>query len=156
MNKFALFFRNQMSFFWLPSAWFCGVRVHSLENNSCTVGVKHGWLNKNPFNSLFWAVQGMAAEMPGGLLLQEKIKKSGHSIAMLLIGSSSNFTKKAVGKILFTFEYGKELDKLVNDAVVTKEAQTIKINTKGIDENGDVVSDFSFQWSIKLRSKKKY
>jgi len=156
MNKFALFFRNQMSFFWLPSAWFCGVRVHSLENNSCTVRVKQGWLNKNPFNSLFWAVQGMAAEMPGGLLLQEKIKKSGHSIAMLLIGSSSNFTKKAVGKILFTFEDGKELDKLVNDAVVTKEAQTIKINTKGIDENGDVVSDFSFQWSIKLRSKKKY
>ena len=81
MSKFKLFFRNQMSFFWLPSAWFCGVRVDSLNNNSCTVRVKHNFLNKNPFNSLFWAVQGMAAEMPAGLLLQEKIKSSGHSIA---------------------------------------------------------------------------
>ena len=46
------------------------------------------------------------------------------------------------------------MDKLVNDAVLTKDAQLITINTKGIDENGDVVSDFSFKWSIKLRSKK--
>ena len=92
--------------------------------------------------------------MPGGLLLQEKIKRSGHSIAMLVIGSSSRFNKKAVGKILFTYENGEDLDKLVNDAVITKDAQIITINTKGIDENGDVVSDFSFKWSIKLRSKK--
>jgi len=154
MNKSRLFLRNQMSFFWLPSAWLCGVRVDSFHTNSCSVRVKHGFLNKNPFNSLFWAVQGMAAEMPGGLLLQEKIKRSGHSIAMLLIGSSSSFTKKAVGKILFTYENGDDLDKLVNDAVITKDAQVITINTKGIDENGDVVSDFSFKWSIKLRSKK--
>jgi hypothetical protein len=130
------------------------VRVDSIENNSCSVRVKHRWINKNPFNSLFWAVQGMAAEMPGGLLLSEKIKNSGHNISMLLIGSTSNFTKKAVGKILFTYENGPDLDKMVNDAVVTKEAQTLTILTKGIDQNGDVVSEFTFKWSIKLRSKK--
>ena len=73
---------------------------------------------------------------------------------MLLIGSSSSFNKKAVGKILFTYENGDDLDKLVNDAVITKDAQVITINTKGIDESGYVVSDISFKWSIKLRSKK--
>ncbi|MBT4415977.1 MAG: thioesterase, partial [Flavobacteriaceae bacterium] len=30
---------------------------------------------------------------------------------------------------------------------------TITIKTKGIDEKGDVVCEFSFQWSIKARSK---
>jgi len=154
MSKFKLFVRNQMSFFWLPSAWFCGVKVDSLNSNSCTVGVKHNFFNKNPFNSLFWAVQGMAAEMPGGLLLMKKIKRSGHSVAMLLIGSNSSFKKKAVGKIFFTFDKGKDLDKFLNDAIITKKAQTISIKTNGIDENGDVVSEFSFMWSIKLRSKK--
>ncbi len=143
-----------MSFFWLPAAWICGVRVDSLENNKCTVRVKLGFFNKNPFKSLFWAVQGMAAEMPGGLLLQNKIKSSGHNIAMLLVGSSSNFTKKAVGKVLFTYEQGELLDKLVNEAVKTKDAQTITIKTNGIDQSGDVVSEFSFNWSIKLRSKR--
>jgi hypothetical protein len=43
---------------------------------------------------------------------------------------------------------------LVNQAVKTKEAQTITIKTNGVDEKGDVVSEFSFNWSIKLRSKK--
>ena len=143
-----------MSFFWLPAAWICGVRVDSLENNKCTVRVKLGFFNKNPFKSLFWAVQGMSAEMPGGLLLQNKIKSSGHNIAMLLVGSSSNFTKKAVGKVLFTYEQGELLDKLVNEAVKTKDAQTITIKTNGIDQSGDVVSEFSFNWSIKLRSKR--
>ena len=149
-----LFIKNQLSFFWLPSAWICGVRVDSEEINKCSVRVKLGFFNKNPFKSLFWAVQGMAAEMPGGLLLQNKIKSSGQNIAMLLVGSSSNFTKKAVGKILFTFEQGELLDELVNQAVKTKEAQTITIKTNGVDEKGDVVSEFSFNWSIKLRSKK--
>ncbi len=95
---------KKRSFFWLSAAWICGVRVDSEESNKCSVRVKLGFINKNPFKSLFWAVQGMAAEMPGGLLLQNKIKNSGQNIAMLLVGSSSKFTKKAVGKILFTFE----------------------------------------------------
>ena len=95
MSKLSLFIKNQISFFWLPAAWICGVRVDLEESNKCVVRVKLGFINKNPFKSLFWAVQGMAAEMPGGLLIQNKIKSSGQNIAMLLVGSSSKFTKKS-------------------------------------------------------------
>tara|TARA_B110000977_G_C11027267_1_gene473754 strand:- start:1155 stop:1598 length:444 start_codon:yes stop_codon:yes gene_type:complete len=146
--------RNTLSFFALPAAWICGVRVDSIIKDKCVVRVKHRWINQNPFKSLFWAVQGMAAEMAGGLLLMNKINKSGQSIAMLLVGSSSVFTKKATGKILFTYDQGEELDKLIIDAVTTKLPQTITIKTKGVNEKGDVVSEFSFDWSIKLRSKR--
>jgi hypothetical protein len=154
MNKIILRMRNTLSFFALPAAWICGVRVDSLTEDKCVVRVKHRWINQNPFKSLFWAVQGMAAEMAGGLLLMNKINKSGQSIAMLLVGSSSVFTKKATGKILFTYDQGEELDKLIIDAVTTKLPQTITIKTKGVNEKGDVVSEFSFDWSIKLRSKR--
>ena len=154
MNKIILRMRNTLFFFMLPAAWICGVRVDSLIEDKCVVRVKHRWINQNPFKSLFWAVQGMAAEMAGGLLLMNKINKSGQSIAMLLVGSSSVFTKKATGKILFTYDQGEELDKLIIDAVTTKLPQTITIKTKGVNEKGDVVSEFSFDWSIKLRSKR--
>jgi hypothetical protein len=154
MNKIILRMRNTLSFFALPAAWICGVRVDSLIEDKCVVRVKHRWINQNPFKSLFWAVQGMAAEMAGGLLLMNKINKSGQSIAMLLVGSSSVFTKKATGKILFTYDQGEDLDKLIIDAVTTKLPQTITIKTKGVNEKGDVVSEFSFDWSIKLRSKR--
>jgi hypothetical protein len=138
----------------LPAAWICGVRVDSLIEDKCVVRVKHRWINQNPFKSLYWAVQGMAAEMAGGLLLMNKINKSGQSIAMLLVGSSSVFTKKATGKILFTYDQGEDLDKLIIDAVTTKLPQAITIKTKGVNKKGDVVSEFSFEWSIKLRSKR--
>lgn len=154
MNKIILRMRNTLSFFALPAAWICGVRVDSIIKDKCVVRVKHRWINQNPFKSLFWAVQGMAAEMAGGLLLMNKINKSGQSIAMLLVGSSSVFTKKATGKILFTYDQGEDLDKLIIDAVTTKLPQTITIKTKGVNEKGDVVSEFSFDWSIKLRSKR--
>tara|TARA_B100000795_G_scaffold221414_1_gene176085 strand:+ start:97 stop:561 length:465 start_codon:yes stop_codon:yes gene_type:complete len=153
MKKIKLRIKNTLSFFILPAAWICGVRVDSTNEDSCVVRVKHRWINQNPFKSLFWAVQGMAAEMAGGLLLMDKINRSGHSIAMLLVGSSSIFTKKATGKILFTYDMGKALDKLILDAVTTKLPQTITIKTNGVNQQGDVVSEFSFQWSIKLRSR---
>ena len=153
MKKIKLRIKNTLSFFILPAAWICGVRVDSTDQDSCVVRVKHRWINQNPFKSLFWAVQGMAAEMAGGLLLMDKINRSGHSIAMLLVGSSSIFTKKATGKILFTYDMGKALDQLILDAVTTKLPQTITIKTNGVNQQGDVVSEFSFQWSIKLRSR---
>jgi len=153
MKKIKLRIKNTLSFFILPAAWICGVRVDSSHEDSCVVRVKHRWINQNPFKSLFWAVQGMAAEMAGGLLLMDKINRSGHSIAMLLVGSSSIFTKKATGKILFTYDMGKALDQLILDAVTTKLPQTITIKTNGVNQQGDVVSEFSFQWSIKLRSR---
>ena len=153
MKKIKLRIKNTLSFFILPAAWICGVRVDSSDEDSCVVRVKHRWINQNPFKSLFWAVQGMAAEMDGGLLLMDKINRSGHSIAMLLVGSSSIFTKKATGKILFTYDMGKALDQLILDAVTTKLPQTITIKTNGVNQQGDVVSEFSFQWSIKLRSR---
>ena len=78
---------NKITFFTflkLPAVFWLGVRVKSIDFDSCSVAVRHRWITQNPFKSLFWAVQGMAAEMPGGLLLQNKIKNSGQNIAMLL------------------------------------------------------------------------
>jgi hypothetical protein len=53
-------------FFKLPSAWWSGVRLYEINSDKCIVKVKHRWINQNPFNSMFWAVQGLAAEMTTG------------------------------------------------------------------------------------------
>mgnify|MGYP005989305317 FL=1 len=53
---------NMYLFFKLPAAWWSGVRLRSLSTQQAVVTVRHRWINKNPFNSMFWAVQGMAAE----------------------------------------------------------------------------------------------
>ena len=60
----------------LPAAYFTGIRVKAIDEKSCTVSVKHRWVNQNPFKSMYWAVQGMAAELSTGALVMGKIKFS--------------------------------------------------------------------------------
>ena len=92
---------NIYTFFKLPSVWWCGIRVKSINKESCLVGVKHRWINQNPFKSMFWAVQGMAAELSTGLLLINEIEISKKKFSMLVLNNKANFSKKATGKILF-------------------------------------------------------
>ena len=54
---------NKFLFFKLPSAYWSGVRVKSINHTTCIVTVKHKWFNQNPFNSMYFAVQAMAAEL---------------------------------------------------------------------------------------------
>ena len=53
---------NRFLFIKLPSAFLCGVRLRSLNRERAVVTVTLNFLNKNPFKSMFWAVQGMAAD----------------------------------------------------------------------------------------------
>ena len=93
---------NKFLLFKLPSAFICGVRVKTIDENQCVVSVKHRWINQNPFNSMYFAVQAMAAELSTGALVMFQIQKSGRKISMLVANNKGNFTKKAKGRITFT------------------------------------------------------
>ena len=85
----------------LPAAYFTGVRAKYIDDVKCVVTVKHRWINQNPFKSMFWAVQGMAAELTTGALMMAKIQESGKKVSMLVANNNATFTKKATGKITF-------------------------------------------------------
>lgn len=137
--------------FKLPIAKIAGLKLHSYNEKESQISVKFGWLNQNPFKSMFWAVQGMAAELSTGTLCMSKIQKTGKKISMLVVGLQANFTKKAVGKIIFSCNQGEELDAVLNKAIETGEGQTLVMRSVGIDEAGDQVSEFFFTWSFKLK-----
>lgn len=143
---------NLYLFLKIPISWIAGVRLQLLNDKNCITKVKFGWLNQNPFNSMFWAVQGMAAEFTTGFLCAEKIRKSGKKISMLVVHNEANFTKKAVGKIIFNCHQGKEIDTILQQAIETGEGQTITLYSEGKDEKGDLVSKFAFTWSFKVKN----
>ncbi|MBU3822839.1 DUF4442 domain-containing protein [Flavobacteriaceae bacterium XHP0103] len=143
---------NAFTMFKLPSAFICGVRTKFIDETKCVVSVKYRWINQNPFKSMFWAVQGMAAEFSTGALMMGKIQQSGKRVSMLVTSNTATFTKKAKGRIHFTCNDGDLIDDILNKAIETGEGQTISMKSVGIDEVGDVVSTFVFEWSIKLKS----
>lgn len=141
---------NKWMLFKLPAAWLTGVRLLSISDTKCEVKVRFKWINQNPYRSMFWAVQGMAAELTTGMLLTKSIQESNTNISMLLVGNKSNFYKKAVGKIKFICDQGETAKELIN---LTKKNITHKawLKAKGFDETGDMVSEFDFEWSCKKR-----
>ena len=141
---------NKWMLFKLPAAWLTGVRILSISDTKCEVKVRFKWINQNPYRSMFWAVQGMAAELTTGMLLTKSIQESNTNISMLLVGNKSNFYKKAVGKIKFICDQGETAKELIN---LTKINITHKawLKAKGFDETGDIVSEFDFEWSCKKR-----
>lgn len=143
---------NTFTMFKLPSAFFCGVRTKHIDDAKCVVTVKHKWINQNPFNSMFWAVQGMAAEFSTGALLMTKIKASSKRISMLVTTNNATFTKKATGRITFTCNDGQLIDDAIKKTIETGAGQTVWMQSVGVNEEGIVVSTFNFEWSIKVKS----
>lgn len=137
----------------LPIARLAGVKLSHIDSEKAETRVKFKWINQNPFKSMFWAVQGMAAELSTGSLCAEKIKAKEGNISMLVVGMEARFTKKAVGRITFTCDMGAELDEILLKAETTGEGQTLKMKSIGRDEKNDMVSEFLFEWSFKRRSK---
>jgi len=147
---------NSFLLFKLPSAFFTGVRLVDLTENSAVIRVKHRWINQNPFNSLYYGVQAMAAELSTGVLVIKKISDTGKPISMLVTKQSATFTKKARGVIRFTCSDGDMIDKKIESTLKTGEGQTFVLKSIGLDEQGEAVSSFEFEWSVKVKSVPKF
>ncbi len=142
---------NRFLFFKLPAAWWSGVRVTKITSEICEANVTHKWINQNPFKSMYFAVQAMAAELTTGALVMWHIKKSGHKISMLVAQNKSSFTKKATGKIHFTCIDGHKIKEGIAKAVNSNEGQTFWLKSVGINKDNITVSTFEFEWTIKVK-----
>lgn len=143
---------NSFNFFKLPAVWWTGVRVKSIDDKRCVVTVKHRWINQNPFKSMFWAVQGMAAELSTGAMVIDKIKASGKKISMLVANNNANFSKKATGRLTFICEDGHLIGDAIENTLATGEGQTFWMKSVGVNEEGVVVSTFNFEWTVRIKS----
>jgi len=138
----------------LPSAYFCGVRLKIISDIKSSTSVKFKWINQNPFGSMFWAVQGMAAELATGVLVMQKIQASGKNISMLVASNNATFTKKAKGRITFVCADGSLVDTAIQETIETGEGQVVLMKAIGTNEEGIAVSSFNFEWTLKLKVKK--
>ena len=142
---------NKFLFFKLPSAYWCGVRAKSITEAQCVVSVKHRWVNQNPFKSMYFAVQAMAAELTTGAMVMLHIQKSKRNISMLVANNKGNFSKKATGRITFTCNDGHLIQEAIKKTIDDGEGQTFWMKSIGINEKGEQVSEMDFEWSIRLK-----
>jgi len=138
----------------LPMGYLSGMKVIELTEEKCAVTVPYKRKNKNPFQSTFWAVLGMAAEMSSGALLTMYTYKQKPSVAMIIVNCTGSFVKKATDITTFTCNDGLKIKEAIKTAIQTNEAQVIECNMKGVNNSGEEVASFTFTWSVKARNKK--
>lgn len=159
-EKFRNYFKNPFIFkllmlYELPMAFVAGIKVKRVDDEVCEISVKHRWLNQNPFKSMYFAVQSMAAEMSTGLPLVIETRFSKPSVSTLVLKNKASFSKKAVGLITFRCDQVQTLIQSVKKAQETAEAVTVDLTSVGRDEQGDVVAEFVFTWTLKVKSNNK-
>ena len=145
--KFKLFLFSK-----LPSAFFCGVRVQSADENKCVVTVPFKWLSQNPFKSTYFACLSMAAEMSTGILGLAHIYKRYPAVSMLVVNITGSFFKKAVGKTTFTCNDGLLIKQTIEDAIGSGQGKTVTAKSIGTNAAGEVVAEFLITWSFKAKN----
>lgn len=135
----------------LPAAFIAGLKVGYIDEEKTVILVKHGWLNQNPFKSMYFAVQAMAAEMSTGLFPVGQTYKRSPAVSMLVVGLEAKFVKKATGLIAFTCTDGLMVAETIEDAIQSKEGKTIVCKSIGTNTNGEVVAEFNITWSFKSK-----
>lgn len=138
----------------LPLAWMAGCRLKKIEPNSCAIAMPFGWRNQNPFRSIYFAAQSMSAEMSTGMLAVLAIENSNESIAMLVSNVEGEFTKKADKAITFTCNDGQKMFDAIAETCQTGKPVLVPMTTQGVMEDGTVVSNWTFTWSVKKRARK--
>ena len=100
---------------------------------------------------MFWAIQGMAAELSTGVLIMQEAKDLEIKISMLVINNKANFTKKAKGKLVFSCRPSDSIKNTFQKLLETKNPQKLWLQSRGTDEQGDTVSTFDFEWTLLLK-----
>jgi hypothetical protein len=141
-----LFFLQKM-----PMGLLNGLRIVAVDKEHASVSVPYNYLTKNPFRSLYFAVQSMAAELSSAVMAMAEIKAASRPVSMLVFDMQAKFTKKAQSRVLFTCRDGVAISKAIRETLETGEGRTATITSVGIDEAGDKVSEFIFTWTFKAK-----
>ena len=135
--------------FWkFPASRFSGLRIDKLDSESCIVSIPGGWRSQNPFKSMYWAVQGMGAELSTGGYPLALVKSMPEKTRTLVAGQSANFTKKARGRITFTCEDGNLARSAIEESIETGNPVNVDLTSTGRDSSGDIVSEWVFKWNF--------
>ncbi len=136
----------------LPMGFISGLRIQSLTAGASSVSVRFSWVNKNPFRSVYFAVLSMAAELSTGILAFGQTYQLKPGVSMLVVKMEGEFYKKAIGKIIFTCNQGKEIEEAIAKTRETGEVTSVHCTSIGVNEQGEEVAKFVFSWSYKAKA----
>lgn len=136
----------------LPMAFLAGLRIVSYDSYHASVSLPYKYLTKNPFRSIYFACQAMAAEFSTAILCLQELSRHDANVSLLVVHLESSFLKKADNKITFTCSKKGNLGRVIEKCIASGEPGVITLESIGSDSQGQTVAEFKITWSFKARS----
>lgn len=143
-------FRSIM-LFQIPLIWFSGIKIKTLQRANCSVSLPFTRRTQNPFKSVYFAAQCMAAELSTGMLMMIETLETGKKCSMLVTSMKADFVKKADGDIVFECIPEKPIKDSLDASMQSGEPVKILLKSIGKLKDGVVVASFEFEWSVKIK-----
>jgi len=146
-------FKMRLFMLWkLPLAFFARLRVEEMNMEKASVSLPYNFMNKNPFQSIYFAALSMAAELSTGILAMAHVEKNPIPVSMLVLSMKAEFVKKAKTRITFTCRQGALLEETIAQSIIENIGKTREVSTEGMDSGGEVVARFWFTWTFKPKN----
>ena len=135
----------------LPLAACAGLALDRLDETGCAVSLPGGWRTQNPFRSMYFAAQAMAAEMSTGAPAMMLAEGAPASVAMLVREVRGVFTRRIQGPATFTFSDLDAMRATVERAAASGASEGFVARSIGRTREGEAASEFEITWSFKRR-----
>lgn len=133
-------------FFKIPLGWISGMKIKSLDPHQAITTINFNWLNQNPFKSMYFGSQSMAAELATGSIVLMAVKDSSPTVKAIIVGNDAEFVKKAKERVFFSCNEGTEVFAAIKECQQTNHPVKLKLRVEGKTKNGTLVSAFHFNW----------
>ena len=103
----------------IPLMFFCRPKVIHIDSESVTIKIPFRRRTKNHVGSMYFGVLAVGADLSGGLLALEHIRKSDKKISLLFKDFHADFLKRAEGDVYFKCKEGAKIKSLVTEVIST-------------------------------------
>ena len=135
----------------LPLFLFTGATVSALDLNRCSVELPFGWINKNPFGSMYFASIMMCAEATTGGLVMLHDENRTEDFSTIVKSISGNFHSAAYSDMTFECDQGDLVGDMLDRAAEADGRVEQNFEVHGHDEDGGHCATVEVIWSVRTR-----
>lgn len=135
----------------LPLFLFTGAKVSELDLNRCEVTLPFGWINKNPFGSMYFASIMMCGEATTGGLVMLQDENRPEDFSTIVKSISGDFHRAAYSDMTFVCERGDLVREMLDRAVGSEDRVEGTFEVHGRDQEGNHCATVEVTWSVRAK-----
>lgn len=140
-------------FFKVPMIFFCRPRIVAFDAEKVEVKIPLRRRTKNHLNSMYFGSLAVGADVAGGFIAYDQIKRSGNKVSLVFKDFTAAFHKRPEAAVHFTCSDGVLIRKMIAETIATKErvSELVKITACCPSISDELVAEFTLTLSLKSK-----